>query len=243
MRHHAIKCIIPLGTVLLLGACGPTTEDMAELRSQQKQILAKLNDLEKKIDSRLAARPAGRRPQVDPNKVYNIPAGNSPFKGAEDAKVVITEFSDFQCPFCARATPLLDQMVKEYPQDVKLVFKQFPLTSIHPLAMGAAKASLAAAKQGKFWEMHDELFANSRALQPDKLKEYAEKLGLDVAKFEADMKLPEIDQQVRNEMKQAASAQVTGTPTIFVNGKRLMNRSPDGFRAMIDAALKEKQSG
>jgi protein-disulfide isomerase len=133
-------------------------------------------------------------------------------------------------------------MVKEYPTDVKFVYKQFPLTSIHPYAMDAAKASLAAAKQGKFWEMHDELFANMRALQPDKLREYGKKVGLDMEKFETDFKSPEIEQQIRDEMRQAAEAQVTGTPTIFVNGKRLMNRSPEGFRVMIDELLKKDKS-
>ena len=87
---------IPLGTLALLAACGPSAEDVTELRSQQKQILAKLSDLEKKIDARGAAPQAAGRPQVDPNKVYDIPIANSPFKGAKDGRVVIAEFSDFQ---------------------------------------------------------------------------------------------------------------------------------------------------
>jgi protein-disulfide isomerase len=137
----------------------------------------------------------------------------------------------------------VDQVLKEYPKDVKFVYKQFPLTSIHPYAMGAAEASLAAAKQGKFWEMHDQIFAHNHALQPDKLKEYAQNIGLDVAKFEVDMKSPEIAAQVQEEMKEGADAEVRGTPTIFVNGKRLQNRSIQGFRTMIDAALQEKKAG
>ncbi|MBI4517632.1 MAG: DsbA family protein [Deltaproteobacteria bacterium] len=131
-------------------------------------------------------------------------------------------------------------MLKEYPNDTRFVYKQYPLP-MHPFAMDAAKASLAAGKQGKFWEMHDELFANSRALQPDKIREYAQKVGLDVAKFEADMKSPEIQQQIQDEMKLATDVQVTGTPTIFVNGKRLGSRSPEGFRAMIDEIIKGKK--
>jgi protein-disulfide isomerase len=86
---------IPLGTLALLYACGPSTEDMQELRSQQKQILAKLGDLEKKLEQ-AGGRQAAARPQIDPNKVYTIPVGNSPFKGPANAPVVITEFSDFQ---------------------------------------------------------------------------------------------------------------------------------------------------
>jgi len=183
------------------------------------------------------------RPEVDPNKVYDIPAGSSPFKGPANAPVIITEFSDFQCPFCSQAAGLLEQVVKDYPKDVKFIYKQFPLTSIHPFAMDASKAALAAAKQGKFWEMHDHLFANNRALQKDKLSEYAKAIGLDVAKFEADMNAPDVQAQVQEEMRQASNAQVTGTPTIFVNGKRLMNRSPEGFHAAIDQILKEKKAG
>jgi protein-disulfide isomerase len=133
-------------------------------------------------------------------------------------------------------------MVKEFPNDVRFVYKQYPLP-MHPFAMDAAKASLAAGKQGKFWDMHDQLFANNRALQADKLKEYAQKIGLDVAKFEADMKSPEIAQQVQDEMKLGNEVQVSGTPTIFVNGKRLANRSPEGFRAMIDEILKGNKPG
>ncbi|MBI1816134.1 MAG: thioredoxin domain-containing protein [Deltaproteobacteria bacterium] len=132
----------------------------------------------------------------------------------------------------------MDQILKEYPKDAQFVYKQYPLP-MHPFAMDAAKASLAASRQGKFWEMHDQLFANNKALQADKLKEYAQKIGLDAAKFEADMKSPEIQQQVQDEIKLGNDVGVTGTPTIFVNGKRLMNRSPEGFRAMIDEIIKK----
>ena len=130
--------------------------------------------------------------------------------------------------------------MKEYPNDVNFVYKQFPLpATMHPNAMPAAKAAAAAGKQGKFWEMHDMLFQNSRELGFDMLKEYAGKIGLDVARWEKDFNSPEIEQQVQKEMAEGRSADVTGTPTFFVNGKRVMNRSVEGFKDMIEAAKKD----
>ena len=135
----------------------------------------------------------------------------------------------------------MDQVLKAYPQEVKFVFKQFPLVRIHQNAMPAAKASLAAHKQGKFWEYHDKIFANQRALDLESLKKYAQEIGLDLAKFEADMNSPAVQAQIDEEMKLAQTAQVSGTPTLFVNGKRLGNRSFDGIKQLVDDALKEKR--
>ena len=133
----------------------------------------------------------------------------------------------------------MDEVLKQYPKGVKHVYKQFPLFQIHPNAMNAAKASLAAKKQGKFWEMHDALFKNQRKLQAENLKKYAEEVGLDVAQFEKDMASPEIKKQIDQEMALARSVGVRGTPTIFVGGKRLGQRSVDGFKALIDPLLKK----
>jgi protein-disulfide isomerase len=134
----------------------------------------------------------------------------------------------------------VDQVLKAYPNEVKFVYKEFPLTSIHQNALNAAKAAVAAQKQGKFWEMHDKLFANQRALLPDNLKQYAQESGLDVAKFEKDMTSPEVQKQIDADMKLAQEADVRGTPTLFLNGKRVMNRSFEGLKQMIDEALKQK---
>src|SRR5437867_11805497 len=106
---------------------------------------------------------------------------------------------------------------------------------MHPNAMPAAKAAVAAAKQGKFWEMHDVIFQNSRELGPDKLKEYAKQVGLDVARWEKDFNSSDVQQAIEKDMAAGRSADVTGTPTFFVNGKRVMNRSVEGFKDMIDA--------
>jgi protein-disulfide isomerase len=130
-----------------------------------------------------------------------------------------------------------------YPKEVRFVYKQFPLEQIHPNAMNAAKASLAAGKQGKFWEMHDELFKIAKDLSMPNIRQKAEELKLDLKKFDADMAAPETEKAVRADLDAGRTADVTGTPTIFINGKRVTNRSVDGMKAMVDEALKgEKKS-
>ena len=130
-----------------------------------------------------------------------------------------------------------------YPKEVRFVYKQFPLEQIHPNAMNASKASLAAGKQGKFWEMHDELFKIAKDLSMPNIRQKAEELKLDLKKFDADMAAPETEKAVRDDLAAGRTADVTGTPTIFINGKRVTNRSVDGMKAMVDEALKgEKKS-
>ncbi len=134
----------------------------------------------------------------------------------------------------------MDQVLKAYPKEVKFVYKEFPLVTIHQNALNASKAALAAQKQGKFWEMHDKLFANQRTLSLDNIKQYAKDIGLDMTKFEQDMNSPDVQKAVDDDTKLAQQAQVNGTPSLFVNGKRVMNRSFDGLKQMIDDALKQK---
>jgi protein-disulfide isomerase len=132
-------------------------------------------------------------------------------------------------------------VLKAYPNDVNFVYKEFPLpATMHPNAMPAAKAAVAAGKQGKFWEMHDIMFQNNRELTYDKLKEYAGKIGLDVARWEQDFNSPDVQQQIDREMADGRAVDVSGTPTFFINGKRVMNRSFDGFKDMIEAAMKDQ---
>jgi protein-disulfide isomerase len=221
---------------VVVWGCGATPQDVEELKKNQKDILAKLEALNADVKA-AAARPAAPTPpgQPDPNKIYTFTVGDSPVKGPKDAKVQIVEFSDYQCPFCGQANTLIDQVLAANP-DVSFVYKQFPLTSIHPNALPASKAALAAGKQGKYWEMHELLFKNQRALGADQLKDYAKQIGLDVPKWEKDMNSPEIASQISTEQKEAQASDVRGTPTIFVGGKRVMNRSVEGFKQLIDEA-------
>jgi protein-disulfide isomerase len=246
MRIAPTKLILATAVlgVSLLGGCGPTRQEVNELRDQQKQILAKIEELSKKIDQARAAAPAQRAASgPDPEKVYTLAVGKSPVKGPAAAPVSIVEFSDYQCPFCARSEPLILDALKQYPDKVNFVYKHFPLTSIHPHAWGAANAAAAAQKQGKFWEMHEVLFANQKALDPTKLKDYAQQIGLDVQRFESDMNSDEVKAAVREDVQQAQTLQIRGTPTIFVNGKLLQQRTSDGLKQVIEDQLKQKSAG
>jgi protein-disulfide isomerase len=170
---------------------------------------------------------------------HDIPLANAYVRGPKDTPVTIVEFSDFQCPYCAQAAALVDQILGAYPQNVNFVYKNFPLP-MHPNADPAARAALAAGKQGKFWEMHDELFRHSGDLSSQTIHSLAEKLHLDISKFEADMDSPAVKQQVDVEVRQGKVAGVRGTPSFFINGRSAQARSFEGFRAMIEEELKKK---
>jgi protein-disulfide isomerase len=171
--------------------------------------------------------------------VQEINVTGSPFRGTADAPVTIALFTDFQCPYCARILPLLNQVLEKYQGKVKLVFKNFPL-STHQFARKAASAALAAGKQGKFWELHDRLFQNYNRLNDQVVQEQAKELGLDLQKFDKDMADPQIMQVINQDMQDGAKAGVRGTPTLFVNGSLLRNTNLEGFQAAIDKELEKR---
>lgn len=132
-------------------------------------------------------------------------------------------------------------MLEQYPNDVKLVFKNFPLTRIHKFAMDAAVASMAANQQGKFWEFHDELFKNYNNLNAEKFDELAQAVGLDMEQFNQDRQNPALAAMVQRDLKDGVEAGVRGTPSIFVNGRSLQQRSLPGFKQVIDEELAKKK--
>lgn len=168
--------------------------------------------------------------------IREIDTAGCPVRGPEDAPVTMILFTDFQCPYCARLVPLLDQVLKANPETVKLVFKNFPLRS-HQFAVKAAAAALAANQMGKFWEFHDLLFQNYNRLNDEKINEIATTLGLDAQKFAQEQADPAIMQQIRSDFQQGVDAGVRGTPTVFINGRMLRERSLEGFQAAINQAL------
>jgi protein-disulfide isomerase len=133
-------------------------------------------------------------------------------------------------------------VLEQYPNDVKLVFKNFPLTRIHKFAMNAAVAAQAANQQGKFWEYHDELFKNYNKLNDETFDETAQSLGLDMAQFKKDMENPALTALVQRDLKDGVDAGVRGTPTIFINGRLLQQRSLPGFKQVIDEELEKKKN-
>jgi protein-disulfide isomerase len=134
--------------------------------------------------------------------------------------------------------PVLEQVLENNPQQVKLVFKNFPLNN-HKFAMKAAAATLAAESQGKFWEFHDLLFKNYNRINDETIRTIALGLGFDTKKFEAKMRDPAIEARIRQDMRDGSQAGVRGTPTIFVNGKRLNDRSLKGFQTAVDKELQK----
>ena len=165
-----------------------------------------------------------------------IPA-SMPVKGAENALVTILEVSDFQCPFCSRVGPTIKKILETYPNDVRVVWGNQPL-GFHDRAKPAATAALAAHRQGKFWEMHDKMFANQSDLTDENFKKWAGELTLDMAKFEADLKDDGISKQIDAEQAAANATGARGTPAFFINGKLLSGAQPyEAFQKEIDEAL------
>ena len=142
-------------------------------------------------------------------------------RGPADAVVTVVEFSDFQCPFCSRVLPTFEQVNKAYGDKIRFVFRQFPLESIHPQARKAAEASLCARDQGKFWEMHDAMFADQAGLAVDKLKEKAAKIGLDAAQFASCLDGGKAAAEVTADLGVGQAVGVSGTPSTYVNGRMI----------------------
>jgi len=137
--------------------------------------------------------------------------------------------------------PVLEQVLEKYPNEVKLVFKNFPLRN-HKFAMPAAIAALAAEKQGKFWEFHDLLFKDFNRLNAQKVKEIAQQLNLDMEKFDKDQRDPQIRAMINRDVSEGNRVGVRGTPTVFINGRLLRNRSMTGFQELIEKSLKSRSS-
>jgi len=168
-------------------------------------------------------------------KVDKLTIGDSPLRGSPMAPVTLYEFSDFQCPHCKTAAPELKRIVEESDGKAKLVFKHYPLP-MHPKAREAAKAAVAADKQGKFWEMHDLLFEKQDELQRANLDDYAKKIGLDLKRFKADMQSKETESKIEADIAQGEAAGVDSTPTIYVNDRRFIF-PPDQLDAYIQEEL------
>lgn len=158
-----------------------------------------------------------------------------PARGAPMAPVTVVEFSDFECPYCGRAHPVLSELLREYEGQVRLVFRNYPLSG-HPRALPAARAAIAAGEQGKFWEMADLLFEHQRQLEDEDLERYAEQLGLDMERFRADLHSPETQAQIERDRDEGHRLGVQGTPTFFINGRRY-RAAPDALSAYIREEL------
>ncbi len=195
------------------------------------------------IHEALATSAVARR-HAGPGRVLEdpveIPVAGSPVKGPQDARITLVEFSDFECPYCSKAVGQIDAVLRAYPRDVKLIYKQFPL-SIHPHANLGAEAALAAFAQGKFWPMHDKLFAKFHGITRENVMIWAKEIGLDTGKFAADLDANKYSHAIEKDLADGESAGVNGTPTIFVNGKHYNGSlALEAMKPIIEAELKGK---
>ena len=164
-------------------------------------------------------------------------SGNSGKLSGSD-KVVILEYSDFQCPYCGQVEPIVKQLLSTYGDKVELDYKHFPLTTIHQFAQKAAEASECARAQGKFWQYHDELFAHQDALDLVSLKKYAVDLGLDAAEFNNCLDAGKKANVVAADKQEGVNAGVSSTPTFFIDGEKLVGALPfEQFKQVIDRKL------
>jgi len=169
-----------------------------------------------------------------------IAASDSPTKGAPNAPIELIEFSDFQCPFCQRANPTVQQVLNTYGDRIRFVYRHYPLPN-HPNARPAAEAASCAGEQGKFWPYHDRLFANPSKLSAGDLKQAAAELGLDAAKFNTCVDTHKEQAKVDADLRAGEGAGVDGTPAFFINGRMISGAQPfDVFKKVIDEELKRR---
>ena len=240
-----------LGTLTILAGCGGDAsqrdldalrQEVAELKQTQAHMQTALAALEARPSSPpTVPKTAAASPTVadGPKREagHRIPINFAPRKGPQVAAVTVVEFADFQCPFCKQNARLPDKLLEEFPSDVQFAFKHFPLGK-HPQAFDAAKAGWAAHQQGKFWELHDTIYAGDiQNLSPEVLRGYAERIGLDMAKYDADLASDKATQAVAFDKMLAKAVKVGGTPTYFVNGKRVKDASQESVRAKVQEEL------
>jgi len=168
----------------------------------------------------------------------DVSVNGAPFKGAERAKVTIVKFEDFQCPYCKTVQPTFLDLLKRYDGKVRLVHKDLPLDTIHPQARPAAEAARCAGDQGKFWDYHDKLYAQSPKFGVEELKSAAKEVALDVAAFERCFAGGKFKGAVQRDVNEAAGLGLTGTPAFFINGREISGSQPiEAFTAIIDEEL------
>jgi protein-disulfide isomerase len=173
-----------------------------------------------------------------PVKRFTVSTEGAPFRGSEKAPVTIVEFSDFHCPFCKRVKPTLQQVLQRYPDQVRLVYRDLPLDSLHPTARKAAEAARCANDQGKFWPYHDKLYEGPPDASPARLQAVAQEVGLDMAAYDQCVASGRHEQAIQASVEEAERLGATGTPAFFINGRLLSGAQPlEAFARIIDEEL------
>jgi len=212
-----------------------------QVRSQIADLLQKerRKAAEQKLEDRLRA----ERKVTVTYQPFRLRFNNekAPVLGKKDAPVTLVEFSDFQCPYCQRMAPTLKEVAAKFPNEVRIIYRQYPITNLHPFAFKAAEASLCANEQGKFWELHDTMFSDQTKLSVSELKADARRLGIDEKKFNACLDSGRYVEQVQNDSKEAQRSGVIGTPAVFLNGI-MVDGGAVSFSALEAAIHKELAS-
>jgi protein-disulfide isomerase len=211
-----------------------------ELEALRRSVTAMQKDLQE-IKALLQTRPpAGAAPAAAPAENVVIELRDNPSRGQRTAPLTLVEFSDYQCPFCARVNPTLDRIRQTYGDRVKIVFKDFPLPN-HAEAPKAAEAARCAGDQNKYWEMHDAMFANQRNLHVPSLKQTARAIGLDGAAFDQCLDSGKWTKAVEEGNALGERMGVNSTPTLYVNGRAVIGAMPfENFKSIIDEELARK---
>ncbi|MDH4246435.1 MAG: DsbA family protein [Deltaproteobacteria bacterium] len=204
-------------------------KQITALEKQVSALQAKVAVLEDRLDALLGPQPG--------LKTVELPTGNSPVRGNSDSPLTLVMFGDYQSDATVRASSAVSRLLATYPSQLHLVYKQFPLTQKHPQATEAAVAALAALKQNRFWEMHEQLLANSRRLDPATLLSLAEQVGLDVRRFESDRRSLATLELLDADEKLAAKSGVSGVPALFLNGSALLTWRYDYLKEQVEKAL------
>ncbi len=224
MNRFVVRAIALLA--LLLTACQAPLSDadleakvVEIIRRKPEVILESVQAYQQRQSS--AAKEARDRLLAQFREGPSILIQDSPVQGDRNRPVVLAEFSDFQCPFCARAKATVDEFMAKHGGEVALTFKHFPLSQIHPEALPAAKAARAAQNQGKFWEYHDRLFARQKDLGETLYVNLAEELGLNQEQFERDRQSPETIAIINRDLELGRALGIEGTPFFLMNGRPL----------------------
>lgn len=255
MNKKFVAALVLMSTLAAVSSCAQKPEPEAEkarieaivqeyIRSHPAEIAESLN----KYARAQQQRNEDAQMKAALNNRVDVPVEGSPASGPEDARITLVEFSDFQCPFCARVNGVLKKIRENHKAEIRFVFKNMPLRSIHPQAVPAAMAALAAGEQGKFWEYRDMLFSKQQEWSNGGAEawfaKYAETLGLDVEKFKNDMNDEKIRGRVKEDEKLASKLGVRATPTFYVNGARVQGaRDYDYFEKVIGQVSKEGAKG
>ncbi|MFO0762937.1 MAG: thioredoxin domain-containing protein [Byssovorax sp.] len=207
----------------LLAPCPDVAVNIAKCVQESRPCKACLPAAQMLLKQVQAGRPKKEREDAfhdrfDPSKVKTLSIEGSPDVGPPDAPVTIVEWADFECPFCRLVYPILEDIVRRFPDQVRLVYKFYPL-SAHPHGEIAARAGVAALNQGKFWEMHHTLFDHQESLEQADLDRYAKGIGLDLQKFRADLVSKETGERIKKDKDQADGIGLEGTPFLFINGR------------------------